>query len=415
MDEHSSASRVLRSLVIPVYIPMSFLATGMAAPTPAFPQYLAGLGASVALVGLIVSLRGVGRILSDIPGGLVVQRFGARRVMLTSLVLSGASALVIAESSVFWAIGAAKIVLGFANAVVTLGMMAYVRRTVASEHRGRALSFAGGSLRVGMLVGPLVGGLLAERFGAPAAFHLQAGTTVVAFVLVAFGVKGETESMTQPSRAGETPVEDIGPVHRLRAGLRGQGFKLSTVGFSIFTLMLLRAARQIIMPLWGESLGMSPAAIGQIMSVSAAVELLVFVPAGFIMDGAGRKVAASLCIGVFSAGVMLLPLSGGVVGFLLLGLVIGIGNGFGSGINMTIGTDLAPDEAIGEFLGLWRLFGDVGAAVGPFIVGAVAAALTLPLALLVTGGIGAVGTLVMAFVAPETREPRVVDRPENGL
>jgi MFS family permease len=195
-----------------------------------------------------------------------------------------------------------------------------------------------------------------------------------------------------------------GTIARLREGLRGQWTKLATVGFAIFTLMLLRASRQIIMPLWGDSLGMTPAVIGQIMSASAAVELFIVLPAGFIMDKGGRKVAASLCMGIFAVGVTLLPLSAGTLGFLLLGLVIGIGNGFGSGINMTIGTDLAPEQAIGEFLGLWRLFGDVGAALGPVIVGAIAGALTLPLALLVTGGIGILGTLVMAVIAPETRE-----------
>ena len=427
MEAHNQAARVLRSLVLPIYIPMICLATGMAAPTPGFPQYLTGLGATVALSGLIVSLRGVGNIVSDIPGGVLVQRIGARRVIIACFGLSAITALIIAWSTAFWLIGLAKAVMGFANAVLTLGMMAYVRRTVAAEHRGRALSFAGGSLRVGMLVGPLVGGFLAERFAVPAAFQFQAAVTVAGLLLTAVGMKpppragleaedgsGDSERGTAAATAQAAGPMQAGAITRLRAGLRGQGFKLATVGFSIFTLMLLRAARQIIMPLWGDSLGMSPATIGQIMSVSAAVELLIFIPAGFIMDGAGRKVAASLCIGVFSAGVMLLPTSGGVVGFLILGLVIGIGNGFGSGINMTIGTDLAPDEAIGEFLGLWRLFGDVGAAIGPFIVGAVAAALTLPTALLVTGGIGVVGTMVMAFVAPETREPSRATQPTGG-
>jgi sugar phosphate permease len=263
-----------------------------------------------------------------------------------------------------------------------------------------------------------------------AAFLFQAVVTFCGFVLVVVGLERRREGRTAPSlgagRAAPT-VDSAGAGHtalaaggtdgrtspakaaqgttiaRLREGLQGQAFKLSTVGFAIFTLMLLRAARQIIMPLWGDALGLSPAVIGQVMSASAAIELLVVLPAGHVMDKAGRKVAASLCTGVFAAGVMLLPLSSATLGFVLFGLVIGIGNGFGSGINMTIGTDLAPDQAIGEFLGLWRLFGDVGAAIGPSVVGAVAAVLTLPAALVVTGSIGMVGAFVMAFIAPETR------------
>jgi MFS family permease len=402
----------------------------MAAPIPGFPQYLAGLGASVGIIGFIISLRGVGNIIADIPGGLIIQRLGVRTVVLTFFTLSTASAVVIAVVQVLWIIAVAKVLMGLSNAIITLGMMAYVRRTVASVHRGRALSLAGGSLRIGMLVGPFVGGLLAEAAGVPAAFLFQAVVTFCGFLLVVVGLErrrpnahgyglengegvpdvdstgaghtalsgGGTDEGTSPAKAAQGTT-----IARLREGLRGQAFKLSTVGFAIFTLMLLRAARQIIMPLWGDALGLSPAVIGQVMSASAAIELIVVLPAGHVMDKAGRKVAASLCTGIFAAGVMLLPLSSTTAGFLLLGLVIGIGNGFGSGINMTIGTDLAPDQAIGEFLGLWRLFGDVGAAIGPSVVGAVAVVLTLPAALVVTGGIGMLGVFVMAFIAPETR------------
>lgn len=407
MTERTTASAALRSLVLPLYLPMVFLSMGMAAPTPAFPQYLAGLGATIAAVGVIVSLKGVGHILSDLPGGLIIQRLGVRTVVICSYVVSILSAVAIAVSTSLFLISIAKTVMGFSNAVITLGMMAYARQTVASAHRGRALSFAGGSLRIGMLAGPLVGGLLADAYGVSAAFLFQAGATGLGLVLTSFGMRRAPGATYAAGRAPEaaSPLTGLsGTVHRLRNGLSGQGFKLTTVGFSVFTLMLLRAARQIIMPLWGDALGMGPALIGQIMSASAAIELLLVVPAGFIMDRAGRKVAASLCIGVLSIGVMLLPLSTGVVGFLLLGLVIGVGNGFGSGINMTIGTDLAPDQAIGEFLGLWRMFGDVGAAIGPVVVGAVAGAVTLPFALVLTGGVGIAGMAVMAFIAPETRD-----------
>jgi MFS family permease len=417
MANTTNSRTVIRALILPLYLPMVFLSAGMAAPIPGFPQYLSGLGASVGLIGLIISLRGVGNIIADIPGGLIIQRLGVRSVVLAFFTISTAMAAVIALVPVLWVIAIAKVLMGLSNAVITLGMMAYVRQTVVSAHRGRALSLAGGSLRIGMLVGPFVGGLLAEAVGVPAAFAFQAVVTFLGFVLVAVGLEplrrgspapaspttpaaagGGTDARTAPAGAAQGSTID-----RLREGLKGQAFKLSTVGFAIFTLMLLRAARQIIMPLWGDALGLSPAIIGQVMSASAAVELLVVLPAGHVMDRAGRKVAASLCTGIFAAGVMLLPLSGAALGFLLIGLVIGIGNGFGSGINMTIGTDLAPDQAIGEFLGLWRLFGDVGAAIGPSVVGAVAAALTLPAALLVTGGIGMLGVFVMAFIAPETR------------
>ena len=41
-------------------------------------------------------------------------------------------------------------------------------------------------------------------------------------------------------------------------------------------------------------------------------------------------------------------------------MLSGLGNGFSTGIFMTLGGDFAPREGRGEFLGVWRLVGDVG-------------------------------------------------------
>ncbi len=69
---------------------------------------------------------------------------------------------------------------------------------------------------------------------------------------------------------------------------------------------------------------------------------------------------------------------------------------------MTLGADLSPKESRGEFLGMWRLIGDLGHSSGPLMVGAIAAALTLPAASLVIGASGIAASLLFAFLVPET-------------
>lgn len=177
---------------------------------------------------------------------------------------------------------------------------------------------------------------------------------------------------------------------------------MATVGLSILVLQLMRSARTIFLPLWGDVLQLNAATIGAVISAGAAMELMIFVPAGIMMDRVGRKLTASVCIGVFALGVAFIPFTGGLAGLLAASLVIGLGNGFGAGINMTFGTDLAPAGAVSTFLGAWRLFGDVGQAAGPAVVGAMAAAVGLAGSLFVTAGIGAVGLLMIAVLAPET-------------
>lgn len=390
----SSIRHHLAPLILPVYLPMLALSTGMAAVTPGLPGYLRWLGASVAMIGIILSLRGAGNLAADIPAGVLVGRFGIRLMMRWTLVVGAASNLVpvFVENAVVIAVSV--FVSGAAVATTVLGMMAYVRLSTGAQFRGRALSLAGGVLRVGALIGPLLGGVMADHLGMRWVFGLRVATFVAAFVAASRGIDGSHE---QRARAGTRP---------LLVALRGRYYALVTVGAAVFVLMLLRASRTIILPLWGDRLGLSVTAIGAVMSAAAAVDLAMFVPAGIIADRAGRKVSGSLCIGLFSAGVLLIPVTNGVAGFIIAGIVIGLGNGLGAGINMTLGTDLAPDGAVGSFLGLWRLFGDVGAMLGPAVVGAAAAAVGLSGALIVTGGLGVAGMLVMALLAPETRQSR---------
>jgi hypothetical protein len=101
---------------------------------------------------------------------------------------------------------------------------------------------------------------------------------------------------------------------------------------------------------------------------------------------------------------------------------MGLGNGIGSGTMMTLGADLAPRQATGEFLGVWRLIGDVGATGGPLAVGAIADAVGLTLAAFSLAGVGvlAAGTLLLFVKETLDQGPqaapalRTASRPERS-
>jgi len=65
--------------------------------------------------------------------------------------------------------------------------------------------------------------------------------------------------------------------------------------------------------------------------------------------------------------------------------LIACGNGLGSGIVMTLGADAAPVEGRSQFLGAWRLCGDIGNTGGPLLVGALAAVAPLGVACVTVG------------------------------
>ena len=177
---------------------------------------------------------------------------------------------------------------------------------------------------------------------------------------------------------------------------------LLVAGSVAITLVLIRHGRQFLIPVWGDSIGLDPLAIGLVFGFASAIDMVMFYPVGVVMDRWGRKWVIVPSLLVLSASLILMPLTGSFGSFLLVGLLSGFGNGLGSGAVMTLGADLAPRDAAGQFLGVWRLVGDVGAVAAPAVVGGLASVLTLGAAAVSTGGIGLIGGAVMLLLVRET-------------
>jgi MFS family permease len=119
--------------------------------------------------------------------------------------------------------------------------------------------------------------------------------------------------------------------------------------------------------------------------------MLVFYPAGKVMDQKGRRWVAVPSMLIMGAALLLMPLADGATTLLLAACAVGFGNGIGSGMLMTIGADHAPVAGRAHFLGVWRLMADIGASCGPAALSLLAATLSLG------AGIAALG--MIAFVA----------------
>lgn len=398
--------RSIRSFILPIYLPMVSLATALFAVLPGLPAYLGGIGAPVALVGTVVALRGLGTLVADLPAGVLLARLGERRIILLAGSILTAAMVALAALPVLIPTAIAVFAVGAATATFALGMQSYVRSTTVTRQRGKALSSVGGSLRIGALIGPAIGGVISGRLGMSWTFVFSAVCGSLALLLVARFLRREDLPQNErPDASDESSHNATGLAESLtvyRRLLTRPVPGMYAVGAAVLALSILRASREFVLPLWGGHIGLGVETIGYVMSAGAVFDLLLFVPAGLIMDRHGRKVAASLCIGLFSLGLALLPFTSGLYGFAAAAAFVGIANGLGSGINLTLGSDLAPADQPGHFLGLWRLFGDVGATLGPNIIGAVAALLALPAAIGAVAALGLVGTGVMLFVAPET-------------
>jgi MFS family permease len=179
-----------------------------------------------------------------------------------------------------------------------------------------------------------------------------------------------------------------------------------TVGAGILLLSALRASRQVVIPLWADNLGMDATHASLIYGLSGAIDMLVFYPAGKLMDRKGRQWVAIPSTVIMGTALMLIPLTGTFVGLLLAALLIGFGNGISSGLIMTLGADFSPDRGRGQFLGLWRFIADAGATGGPVLLSGVTAAVSLGAGVWATGVLGFAAAVVFAITIPRLKHRR---------
>lgn len=384
-------------LLLPLYLPSALTALTQMALLILLPLYMVQLGHGTAFAALIVGLRGVGVLVFDVPAGLLVTRFGDRPVLIGGLGLILISNLTLAWSSNPWVLAVAAVVLGTGFSAWMLGRQSYIADTCDSHEIGRAIAFLAGLQRAGAFVGPAVGGALAAYAGYPTTFAIGAISAVLAAApVIAFTRKVEHRA----ARDGETAVGAL-------ALLRGHGRVLATAGFSAFALQLMRATRQLLLPLFGHAVGLTVAQIGLIYSASAGVDMSLFLPVGQIADRRGRKWTATPCMTLFAAGLAVLPWVSGFYSLLGVGLLLGLANGLGAGIVMIIGTDIAQQTGQrGRLLGLWRLIGDLGMTSAPMLTGVLINVASLAAASLSVATVGLAGALVMLLFVPETLRTR---------
>jgi len=387
----------IRSLILPLYIPTLLIMFGYGMVIPVLPLFARSLGAGLGITGLIVSMRGAGALLFDLPAGAIISRVGK----LPALVLSSAAAVAAAAATGIIRrpvpLALLTVAMGAVHVLWVLSIQTHLRQNLPSHRRGRVMSLVGGTSRAGWVLGPIVGGYVGKLFGLHVVYFGQAILCFCALIVLLIG------SHHYRCRAIERKGESFrAPGIPFLRTVQGNWRAFLLVGLVVITLQLLRSGRQTILPLWGQRIGLDVAAIGLIFGLSRAVELFLFYPAGVLMDRLGRKWASVPCILILSLGLALIPTTGGFPGLFIVSVIAGIGNGLGSGTVLTLGADLSPRSSTGEFLGIWHLMSDVGAMSGPLLIGSVAQALGLQVAPLLIAGFGLVGAWIMIFRVAET-------------
>jgi MFS family permease len=390
----------LRSIALAAFGPSIVSSMGHGAVMPILALRARELGADVSTAALVVGLLGVGMLLTSLPAGVVVSRIGERRALIVAGVLDATAMAWAAVTPSVAGLAAAVLVSGMSWTTFLLSRQGFMIDAVPLEFRARGMATLGGSNRAGVFLGPLIGAGLISLGGLPAAFWLASGLALASATLAGLMPDLGSEHRERGKAAGHVKLFTVLTRHRT---------VLLTLGSAVVVIAISRSVRTSLLPLWADHISLDASTTSLVFSLAALVDLLFFYPGGWMIDRFGRASVAVPVVLAAALACLVLPLTGGVAGFTLVMVLLAAGNGLGSGIVMTLGADAAPGRGRSQFLGAWRLCGDLGTTGGPLLVSGVAAVAPLAAASVVIGGVLVAGT---AWVGWWTRG---VDRRRTAL
>lgn len=219
---------------------------------PLLPFYVQAQDGGASIAGGLMSMYSAVQLVSGPILGALSDRYGRKPILLICLFGTALAYLLLGLANSLFFIFVAIFIDGLTGSNLTLAH-AYIADTTTSETRARNMSLAGVALGLGLMSGPVLGGLLSEYSLSLPAFIASA----FAFSNTLFGFFLLPESLPPRRREARPPAQMFGWKNHFdifrRANL--QGFLLA-----LFLLNLAFAGLQTNFPLYSnQRFGWTPA------------------------------------------------------------------------------------------------------------------------------------------------------------
>jgi MFS family permease len=371
-----SANASSRSTVLSIYVPAFILAAGISIAAPALPLYAKSFNVDFGTASMVLVVNQLGGLVSTVPTGYLIDRFGGRKMVLLGPILTGIASLLMAYAHSYPELLIYRFVEGWAMQMWMIGRLEIITAT-GGNRRGTQITGMFAMDSAGRLMGPALGGFVAGAFGLRAPFLLY-GLIALISVVPSFVLVPEIPGGRKTRAAsGDAPAQ--------------RGWRATLAIYSslltVPVLMLLCAQFLASMTrgsLFGGTLdlyavyvyGIGPQTVGLLAVAGGAIGLPLTFMSGRLMDRFGRRkiIGPGFCL----LAVALLVMSASAFGhwpftsYVAVFLFARVSMSTVSGTMQVVGSDIAPPHARGAFFGMWGLIRNIGSFLSPATFAAMA-------------------------------------------
>ncbi len=363
--------RELFPLCFAVFVSM----LGFGLVMPLLPIYARSFGASGFHLGLLTASFAVTRIITTFPGGWLADRIGRKKPVIAGLLSYSIVMTLYGFSQDINQLILLRALQGLASGIVWPVIITMVADITSPKDRTKAMSLYSSMWFLGMVIGPGLGGIVADVFTAAFPFFICGGLAFAAMILVASIV---TETFQDPSRdeSSHLPSHDKNndsDTPSFGAFIRTITPKTKTFLGLCIAILVVSFSSSLVQPVLSvfadERLGISEAGVGVLFSVMGAVTLVTALPIGTIADRTGRKSIFILGKIVDAASAILIVFSGSFWPLLLVMMLRGLGRAASNPSINAMFASLVPTSRRGRGMGIFNGFRNFGLVLGSTIGG----------------------------------------------
>jgi len=357
---------------------------GVGIVAPLLPLYAEEMGASGFRLGMIFAGYSISRTVVMPIAGRLSDRAGRKLLLGLGLLGNALISLSYVGAGSTGEMTLVRLLHGLAAGIVVPVAQAYVGDLSPEAEEGRWMGLYNSAFFTGFGCGPLLGGVITERFGMDHAFLTMGLLNLVAFGLVFLLIPEVKRSRAQQLR--RVPFWRMGQSRVLRAIV---AYRLSySFGRGTFVTFVPVVAAIFI--------GLSPAEVGMVLATSILVMSLLQLYSGYVADRFDRKRLVVIGSLLNASSLALVPLA---LNFWHL-LAIATMAGLGGAISMPAASALAVGEGrtfgMGSTMAIFSMAFSLGMVLGPLSSGLVADLWDLKAVFLVGSGATLLGTAFFA-------------------
>ena len=178
--EQKSNKLALYLLMFNMFITMG----GIGIIVPVMPAYLQVFGVGGQVLGFLIAGFALAQFLLSPVAGDLSDRHGRKMFIVTGLVVYGCAQILFGMASEVWVLFLARFLSGAGAAFIMPPIMAFVADITTYEERGKGMGMIGAAMSLGFMIGPGIGGFLAN-VNLTFPFYLAGAVALIASLLSA--------------------------------------------------------------------------------------------------------------------------------------------------------------------------------------------------------------------------------------